>query len=132
MKTIRVSAAVIQSGECIYATRRAKGSFKGSWEFPGGKREEGESGEEAVIREIWEELGAKIKVEKLLCTIEYDYPDFHLIMDSYLARIENGHLTLSEHDEAKWLSLDELDTVAWLPADILVVNEIKAHFAKEI
>ena len=129
MKRIRVSAAIIHHDGHLYATQRGKGEFKGGWEFPGGKREEGESGEETIVREIREELGAEIAVEKELCTVEYQYPDFYLVMDCYLCHVKNGHLTLSEHSAAKWLRLEDIDSVDWLPADVLVVKEIKAHFA---
>ena len=101
MKTIRVSAAVIHHDGLIYATRRGYGDFKGLWEFPGGKREAGESGEDAVIREIKEELGVEIKVDRFLLTVEYQYPEFKLVMDNYLCTIEKGHLELSVHDDAK-------------------------------
>lgn len=130
MKTIRVSAAIIHKDGRIYATRRGKGTFKGLWEFPGGKREDGETGEEAVIREIEEELDVQIKVESYLATIEHQYPDFHLIMDCFIASIIEGHLTLKEHDDAVWLSLDEIDFLQWLPADEKVVKEIKKYFTK--
>lgn len=132
MKTIRVSAAVMHHDGMIYTTRRAYGAFKGYWEFPGGKQEPGESGEAAIVREIKEELGADIKVEKFLCTVEYQYPEFFLIMDCYLCSVLSGKLTLSVHDDAKWLALKEIDSVDWLPADILVVDEIKKLFAAEI
>lgn len=127
MKTIRVSAAIIQDKGRIYATKRVKGLYKG-WEFPGGKREEGETGEDAIIREIREELKTEIKVDKFLTTIEYTYPEFHLVMDCYLCSIEKGHLTLTEHEEASWLEIEEIDSLDWLPADILVVQELKKHF----
>ena len=127
MRDIRVSAAVIHSGGKVYATRRGRGEWKGFWEFPGGKQEEGESGEAAAVREIHEELGASIAIESHLCTVEHNYPDFHLTMDCYLAHVAEGHLTLTEHSDARWLSIDELDTLAWLPADIKVVDEIKKH-----
>ncbi len=129
MKTIRVSAAIIYERGKIYATRRAKGTFKGLWEFPGGKREEGETGEQAAIREIKEELDTIIKIDSLLTTIEYQYPDFHLIMDCYFATIVEGLPTLKEHDDAKWLTPSDIDTVKWLPADYLVIKEIKKHFS---
>lgn len=131
MKTIRVSAAVIHKDGKVFATRRAYGAFKGLWEFPGGKREEGESGEETIIREIKEELDVDIRVEKFLTTIEYQYPEFNLIMDNYLCSIENGTLELSVHDVARWLTLDSLDSVSWLEADLLVVDSIKRHFGIE-
>ncbi len=129
MRSIRVSAVVIHSDGKIYATRRGKGEFKGFWEFPGGKREDGESGEDTAKREIQEELGAVIEVEKYLCTVEYQYPEFFLTMDAYLASVKEGHLTLTEHSDALWLAMDELDSVQWLPADIRVVDEIRKHFS---
>lgn len=132
MKRIRVSAAVIHKDGKIYATRRGYGEFKGLWEFPGGKREEGETGEDTIIREIKEELDVDIKVEKFLTTVEYQYPEFYLIMDNYLCSIENGKLELTVHDDAKWLSLNELDSVQWLKADVLVVESIKKHFRIDI
>ena len=131
MKTIRVSAAVIHHDGKIYATERAYGDFKGFWEFPGGKREEGESGEETILREIREELNVGIAVEKFLITVEYTYPTFHLIMDCYLCHITEGELKLSVHDKALWLSIADIDSIAWLPADILVVEELKKHFSQD-
>ncbi len=125
MKSIRVSAAVIHEDGKIYAVRRGHGSFKGYWEFPGGKQEKGESGEEAAVREIREELGAEIEVECFLCTVEEQYPEFYLVMDCYLSHVKEGHLTLTEHSEARWLDLSELDVVAWLPADAAVVAAIR-------
>ena len=122
-------AAVIRDGNQIFATARGYGEFKGQWEFPGGKREDGESGEDTAKREIQEELGAVIEVEKYLCTVEYQYPEFFLTMDAYLASVKEGHLTLTEHSDALWLALDELDSVQWLPADIRVVDEIRKHFS---
>lgn len=130
MKTIRVSAAVIHHDGYVYATRRAKGAFKGGWEFPGGKIEENESGEEAAVREIKEELDTAIAIEKKLCTVEWDYPDFHLVMECFLSHVESGELTLKEHDQAKWLKIEDIDSVEWLPADIEVVKEIKKHFSE--
>lgn len=132
MKAIRVSAAVIHKDGKVYATRRGKGTYKGFWEFPGGKQEAGESGEDAAVREIKEELGATIAIEKFLCTVEYQYPEFFLTMDSYLATVTEGHLTLSEHTDAKWLSIDDLDSLEWLPADIEVVEEIRKHFSRDL
>ena len=132
MRNIRVSAAVIHSGGKVYATRRGRDEWKGFWEFPGGKQEEGESGEAAAVREIREELGASIAIERFLCTVEHDYPDFHLTMDCYLAHVSAGRLTLTEHSDARWLGIGELDSVGWLPADIKVVEEIKKHPEYEI
>ena len=128
MKTIRVSAAIICQGNYIYATRRAYGEFKGWWEFPGGKREEGETGEAAAIREIKEELGVDIEVDSYLTTVEYQYPSFYLVMDCYVCSIKSGHLNLKVHDDAKWLHKEEMDSVDWLPADVLVVDKLLKAF----
>ena len=130
MKTIRVVAAVIKAtnekGEpMIFATQRGYGDFKGGWEFPGGKIEEGETPREALVREIKEELETEIAVGELIDTIEYDYPTFHLSMDCFWAEIVSGDLVLKEHEAAKWLTKDKLDTVEWLPADVTLVGKIK-------
>lgn len=130
MKTIRVVAAIIRStnenGEpIIFATQRGYGDFKGGWEFPGGKIEEGETPEEALVREIKEELETKIVVGNLIDTIEFDYTTFHLSMDCFWAEIMSGDLVLKEHEAAKWLKKEELDSVEWLPADITLVEAIK-------
>ena len=132
MKSIRVSAAVIHRDGKIFATQRGYGEYKGKWEFPVGKREEGESGEEALYREIIEELDSKVKIEKLICTTDYDYPTFHLTMDVYLASLVEGKLTLLEHEDAKWVSLDSIDDLDWLPADWSVIDEIKKHFSDSL
>ena len=132
MKSIRVSAAVIHRDGKIFATQRGYGEYKGKWEFPGGKREEGESGEEAMYREIREELDSKVKIEKLICTTDYDYPTFHLTMDVYLSTLIEGKLTLLEHEDAKWVSLDSIDNLDWLPADWSVIDEIKKHFSDSL
>lgn len=132
MKTIRVSAAVIHNNGKILATQRGYGDFKGMWEFPGGKREEGETGEEAILREIKEELKADISIEKFLITVEYQYPNFFLIMDCYLCTLISDGLTLTEHEDARWLDIDNLDSVEWLPADIDALNEVKKHFGIDI
>ena len=123
-KTIKVVAAVIRDGDKIFATQRGYGEFKGGWEFPGGKIEEGETPQEALVREIKEELDTEIVVGELIDTIEYDYPTFHLSMDCFWAEIVSGDLVLKEHEAAKWLTKDELDSVEWLPADITLIDKI--------
>lgn len=125
MKTVRVVAAVIRDGDKIFATQRGYGDFKGGWEFPGGKIEEGETPQEALVREIKEELETEIIVGELIDTIEYDYPTFHLSMDCFWAEIVSGDLVLKEHKAAKWLSKAELESVNWLPADITLINKIR-------
>ena len=116
-KTIEVVAAVICDGERVFATQRGYGEWKDWWEFPGGKMEPGETPEEALMREIREELATEIVVGPLLTTVEHDYPKFHLIMHCYLCHVHSGQLILLEHEAARWLSRNELDSVKWLPAD---------------
>lgn len=125
MKTVRVVAAIIKSKDKIFATQRGYGEFKGGWEFPGGKIEEGETAQEALKREIMEELVTEIKVGEFLHTIEYDYPSFHLSMDCFWAEIVSGNLILKEHEAAKWLTKEELDSVEWLPADIEIIDMVR-------
>jgi len=126
MKQIEVVAAIIRDSEGrIFATQRGYGEWKDWWEFPGGKMEEGETPEEALKREIWEELETRIAVERLVETVEWDYPDFHLTMHCYLCHVESGHLELKEHEAAKWLQKDELESVNWLPADWGLVRRLK-------
>lgn len=127
MKTVDVVAAVIKREDAILATQRGYGDFKGGWEFPGGKVEAGETPEQAIVREIHEELEAIIEVDSYLTTVEYGYPSFHLSMRCYICHVAQGHLELLEHSAAKWLTAFELDSVDWLPADVAVVDAIKAH-----
>ncbi|MBR1650935.1 MAG: (deoxy)nucleoside triphosphate pyrophosphohydrolase [Lachnospiraceae bacterium] len=126
MKTIRVVAAVIRDKDRIFATQRGYGEYKDGWEFPGGKIEEGETPEQALKREIMEELDTEITVGELIDTIEYDYPNFHLSMDCFWCELVSGDLTLKEHEAAKWLDKNTLGSVSWLPADITLINKIKA------
>lgn len=129
MKTIRVVAAVIRAvngdgKQMIFATQRGYGEFRGGWEFPGGKIEDGETPQEALKREIIEELETEIKVGDLINTIEYDYPTFHLSMDCFWAEIVSGDLILKEHEAAKWLTMENLNSVEWLPADVTLIDKI--------
>lgn len=125
MKHIEVVAAIIQKDGRIFATQRGYGEWKDWWEFPGGKIEAGETPEAALKREILEELSADIGVDKFLCTVEYDYPKFHLTMHCYLCSLLTDALHLNEHEAAKWLTKDELDSVKWLTADEIVIEELK-------
>ena len=125
MKTIEVVAAIIQHEGKILATQRGYGDFKDGWEFPGGKMEPGETMQQAIIREIQEELGVTISPTKLVTTVEYDYPTFHLTMHCLLSTVVEGEIKLIEHEDAKWLTKETLDSVEWLPADIEVVEKLK-------
>lgn len=129
MKTIKVVAAIIcddmKEKNKIFATARGYGDLKGGWEFPGGKVEPGETSQQALIREIIEELDTEIKVGELIDTVEYDYPTFHLSMDCFWAEVKAGHLELKEAEAAKWLTKNQLDSIDWLPADILLIDQIR-------
>ena len=124
-KAIEVVAAIIIKDFMLFATQRGYGEWKDWWEFPGGKIEAGEAPEDALKREILEELATEIEVGKLLTTVEYDYPKFHLTMHCYLCSIISGKLSLLEHEDARWLAMNELDSVKWLPADVEVVRALK-------
>lgn len=124
MKTIKVAAAIIIHNGKIFATQRGYGEFKDGWEFPGGKVEAGETSRQALIREIQEELDTEIEVGDLFDTVEYDYPAFHLSMDCFLCTVKSGKLVLKEHEAARWLTRENLDTVAWLPADLGLIKKL--------
>ena len=126
MKTIKVVAAIILNNGQVFATQRGYGEFKDGWEFPGGKIEPGETSEQALKREIMEELDTEIEVEDFLETVEYDYPNFHLSMDCFFCKIKSGNLVLKEHEAAKWLKKEELNSVDWLPADAGLIPKIAA------
>lgn len=130
MKTIEVVAAIIKHDDKIFTTRRGYGEFENMWEFPGGKIEAGETREEALIREIKEELELHIEINDYLTTVDYDYSDFHLTMHCFICTISGGELQLNAHNDAKWTTLEELDKFNWVPADILVVEKLKAHEEK--
>lgn len=127
MKTIRVAAAVIRDDNRIFATARGYGDFKGGWEFPGGKIEAGETPQEALKREIMEELDTEISVGNLIDTIEYDYPAFHLSMDCFWCEVIRGDLVLKEALDAGWFTKEQLDSVAWLPADVTLIDKIREN-----
>ena len=130
-KHIVVVAAIIVRDGRIFATQRGYGDWKDWWEFPGGKVEPGESPEDALKREIREELATEIEVDELLTTVEYDYPKFHLTMHCYLCTIISGDLSLLEHEDARWLAIDELDSLKWLPADKDVIEKLSTTFAMQ-
>ena len=130
MKTVNVVAAIIIKDKKIYATQRSYGELKDGWEFPGGKVEQGEAPENAIVREIKEELDTVIEVIEYFDTVEYDYPNFHLSMKCYICTVVSGKLELLEHEAAKWLDKDSLDSVAWLPADLGLVDKLKDYLSK--
>ena len=125
MKKIEVVAAIICKDGAYFATQRGYGEFEGMWEFPGGKIELGERAEDALKREIQEELGVDIAIDKFLCTTDYDYPSFHLTMHCYLCSIVSGKIELREHKSAQWLTAESLDTIEWLPADMDIIEKLK-------
>lgn len=127
MKTVKVVAAIIIKNNKIFSTQRGYGEFKGGWEFPGGKVEQNETNEMALVREIKEELDTTIEVKKYFDTVEHDYESFHLSMDCYICSIKEGALILKEHEAAKWLSSEELNSVNWLPADISLVDSLRNY-----
>ena len=129
-KRVQVAAAIIMDDGKIFATQRAHGEFKDGWEFPGGKIEQGETPQQAAKREVMEELDTEIEVGELLDTVEYDYPDFHLTMHCFLCTVKSGDLVLKEHQAARWLTRETLDSVEWLPADIGLIGKLKTDFYK--
>lgn len=131
MKTVRVVAAIIIENGKVFATQRGYGEFKDGWEFPGGKIEPGETPEEAIVREIKEELDTEVEVIELLDTVEYDYPNFHLSMGCFICKIKSGDLVLKKHEAAKWLTKDTLGSLEWLPADMGLVGEIEKYLKED-
>ena len=131
MKTVRVVAAIIIENGKVFATQRGYGEFKDGWEFPGGKIEPGETPEEAIVREIKEELDTEVEVIELLDTVEYDYPNFHLSMGCFICKIKSGDLVLKEHEAEKWLTKDTLGSLEWLPADMGLVGEIEKYLKED-
>lgn len=125
MKTIEVSAAIIKKGNKIFCTQRGYGEFKDMWEFPGGKLEPEETPEDAIVREIKEELATDIKIEKFITTVRYTYPNFNLIMHCFLCSLITENIELLEHESAVWLDIEKLDELDWLPADLIVLNDIR-------
>ncbi len=124
MKTVKVVAAIIRKDNYVFATERGYGAFQGGWEFPGGKVEPGETPEQALEREILEELDTQITVEDFFCSVEYDYPTFHLSMDCYLCKVKAGELQLKEHAASRWLTKETLYEVDWLPADVEIIKKL--------
>lgn len=132
MKSIKVAAGIIRDGNRVLATQRGYGDMKDGWEFPGGKIEAGESPQEALLREIEEELGVAIIIEDYFMTVEYDYPEFHLSMDCFLASVKAGEeIELKEHKAARWLAPEELGQVDWLPADSDIIRRLEAYYAEK-
>ena len=131
MKTVRVVAAIIIENGKVFATQRGYGEFKDGWEFPGGKIEPSETPEEAIVREIKEELDTEVEVIELLDTVGYDYPNFHLSMGCFICKIKSGDLVLKEHEAAKWLTKDTLGSLEWLPADMGLVGEIEKYLKED-
>lgn len=127
MNHIEVVAAIIRKEDKVFATQRGYGEWKDWWEFPGGKIEQGETPEEALKREISEELSAEINVDELFITVDYDYPKFHLTMHCYLCTLQTNAMHLNEHESARWLAKDELDSVKWLPADKSIIEKLKTQ-----
>ena len=127
MNHIEVVAAIIRKENKIFATQRGYGEWKDWWEFPGGKIEQGETPEEALKREISEELSAEINVNELFSTVDYDYPKFHLTMHCYLCTLQTNAMHLNEHESARWLAKDKLDSVKWLPADKSIIDKLKTQ-----
>lgn len=128
MKSLQVVAAIIQDGDTFLATQRGYGDWKGWWEFPGGKIKQGESAETALKREILEELEMRISVGEQLCTIQTDYPEFHLTMHCFLCKIQEGEPVLREHEALRWLKLEEMDAIRWLSADVEAIEKLKERF----
>ncbi|MBD5544162.1 MAG: (deoxy)nucleoside triphosphate pyrophosphohydrolase [Lachnospiraceae bacterium] len=125
VKVVEIASAIIKKENRVFATQRGYREFKGMWEFSGGKVEPGETPEEAVVREVWEELETEVLAEQCFAETDYDYPDFHLHMKCYLCTIKSGNLKLLEHSEAKWLTRETLDSVEWLPADVTIIEMLK-------
>ena len=131
MKTVRVVAAIIINDGKVFATQRGYGEFKDGWEFPGGKIDAGETPEEALVREIKEELDTEVEVKELLETVKYDYPKFHLSMDCFICKIKAGELVLKEHEASQWLTKETLDSVEWLPADLGLIEKIENYLRED-
>lgn len=131
MKVIKVVAAIMIHNGRVFATQRGYGEFKDGWEFPGGKVEPEETPQEALVREIKEELNSVIEVGELLDTVEYDYPEFHLSMDCFICKVKAGELELKEHADARWLTTETLDSVDWLPADLGLIQKIKKYILEQ-